>query len=103
MKNPINKQCISVYALTNKGKTVEWSDRRIVVSYGRSNSVCAFDGYSDHVLGRANGGGYDKTNSALGIACEKIIGEKLNCDGAAGFANVERACAAHGWTLTKIV
>ncbi len=56
----------------------------ITIIRTKSGNCVAFDGYNDKPVGRAGGGGYDKRNTALCQAIEKIVGIKLDVNGASG-------------------
>ncbi len=100
MKNPIVSQSISIFKLTNAKRSEE---KTIVCTYGKSGTAYAFHGFSDQVIGKAGGGGYDKTSSALLSAIQKLLNTTIDANGAAGFQNVADGVRKlkQGWKLTK--
>lgn len=100
MKNPIVKHSINVFRVSKDGNRFT-----IVTSYGSSgyNTCYAFHGFSDTIIGRAGGCGYDKTHTALQNGIEKLIGQKIDADGGAGFNNVSNGCAQFGWKLEQVI
>ncbi len=88
-KNPIDE--IGIWKARRGNDT-----RMIVTAYTRGGTVQAFDGFGCTVIGRARGGGYDKTSTALGNAIEKIFGVTLDADGAQGEMAIIESAKAHG-------
>jgi len=80
-ENPVN--FISVFK-------VSWRDNTAIIPlyFTKSGNVYAFHGYSDKVLARAGGWGWDKESGALANALEKLIGVAFEGRGA-------------GWQLVK--
>lgn len=105
MKNPIVANSMSVFDLT---ETATGATRRVIITYGKSGycPAYAFDGYSDRVIGKAGGCGYDKTHTALGNAISHILllkgTAKVGYEGGAGFQAVADHLPA-GYTLKKII
>lgn len=105
MQNPLRD--VRIFRLT---KEADKSEQIIITAYSRSGlTVSAWDGYSDKVIGRARGGGYDKTHTAVAIAAGRIIAEhdgkvivSFGHAGSSGFMAVARACEIYGWKLEKI-
>ena len=72
--------------------------RLVVVRYGRNGGATAYAYHSGDKLGRATGGGYDITATALEDAARKLYGTPRT-DGAAGLEHVRRHLAEHGVDL----
>ena len=78
MKNPFNGD-LGAFKLSTPD-----ADHLIMFAYAKAGTVYAFDGYSDRVIGKAGGYGYDKTGVALSEAIKKLTGIDLG-DGARGW------------------
>ncbi len=102
VKNPVHELGIAVFRVTwRKDKTT--NERVIVTGYRPQGETCyAWNGYSDEVLAKAGGYGYDKTSSALKVAIQKLAGWSLDVNGAAGCEAVVKAAAKHGIKVTEV-
>ncbi len=89
---------INLYRVSRKAEKGEPANM-IIVRYGRA--ARAFDGYGTRVLGTATGYGYDKVNSALQDAIERLYSVKLACNGAAGFSAVQDGANKQGITVEQ--
>src|SRR3990167_2178430 len=108
MQNPLRD--VRIFLLTWKGKGKRYDrEIKIITAYSRSGlTVHAWDGYSDNVIGRARGGGYDKTHTALGSAIAHVMESywlprpQLAHLGSSGFKAVADAVDALGWKVESI-
>ncbi len=73
----------------------------IVTGFTPRGTTCyAWEGFSDEVLGKASGYGYDKQSTVLVEALEKLFGVRIKGAGA-GSQTVCRNAAEHGIRLVK--
>lgn len=105
---------VRIFRLSNsQNAELGYQERIIITAYSRSGlTVSAWNGYSDKIIGRASGGGYDKTHTALASAIAWIVKERSGVvvplgynEGAAGFEAVARAVEALGlgWKVEKVI
>ena len=92
----INKASdITVYSVSGKLynpiHNFEMSECKVAISYSVSRVATAFFGYSDIVLGKAGGYGYDKTSTVLAKAISKLTGKDLYDSGSGEHRVIERA------------
>lgn len=105
VKNPANN--LNVFELDYsqfKGVVPEMLPRIIVVSYhGKNGVVYAWRGYSDEVIARAGGFGYDKIGTAFEQAITKILGYQFKTNGAAGVNEIIEEAATVGLSIKKLI
>ena len=97
---------VRIFRLINDADTTKGHQERLIITaYSRSGlTVSAWNGYSDEIIGRAHGGGYDKTHTALASAIAKLdprVGQIAHV-GSAGFRAVQEAVAPFGWTIETL-
>lgn len=103
MKNPIKD--ISVYSVSIDGykdrNDLPIKDVLIIVSYGKSGTTRAWYGYTDIVIGKAGGWGYDKEASVLSDAIGYLTDYKKRVD----LSSVDWKYKKHieGVVISKIV
>lgn len=85
-------------------KTRESVSNNVVVAYyGKNGTVYAWNGYSDEIIGKAGGGGYDKIGSALEQAVTFLTGYQFKTNGAAGVNAIMDEAKRVGIILNIIV
>ncbi len=75
---------MTIYRLTDTMATNGPVSTLITIVRSTGGHCYAFDGYTEKAVSSAKGGGYDKRNTALQRAIEKITGVKLEVNGASG-------------------
>lgn len=101
MKNPLEQ--LSIFQIiTPKNQHGEraafgW----ITVKYSENGTAMAFYNYELKTCGRAGGGGYDKTGTALAKAIEKLTGCPMPC-GSAGVSIVIEAAHKQKILITQL-
>ena len=71
----------------------------ITMQYSQAGNVTAFNGYSDTILARAGGGGYDKKSHALAHALSDKYDINLSTVAGAGVQTVINLAKEHGLTV----